>query len=250
MRKRSLLSLFTALLAVLFVFAGVTTTEAAAKIALNKKTIKVTQQQECTLKLKGVKKKNVKWSSSDKTIATVKKGVVKGKKVGKCVITAKYAGKKYKCKVAVVTNNPKKYSGDVKISNGYSGFGYKTGVTVLRSRKEVEAYQETLKSKKAYKSAGTEEKKFFNLLNRYNAAYFKAHSLIIVSKYESSGSYQVEYGGIASKDGSYTLGIVRKVPAADVHVTHNTENWRILIETDNKEITNDNIKLQVETIQR
>lgn len=37
-------------------------------------------------------------------MATVKNGVVSAKKPGKCTITAKYAKKKYKCKVKVKQN--------------------------------------------------------------------------------------------------------------------------------------------------
>lgn len=47
-------------------------------------------------------KKKVKWSTSNKKIATVsKKGTVTAKKVGQCTITAKVGKKKYKCKVYV-----------------------------------------------------------------------------------------------------------------------------------------------------
>lgn len=44
----------------------------------------------------------IKWSSTNKKIATVsKKGRVKAKKIGTCYIIAKYKGKKYKCRVKV-----------------------------------------------------------------------------------------------------------------------------------------------------
>lgn len=49
----------------------------------------------------------VKWSSSDKRIATVsKKGLIKAKSFGKCVISAKYKGKTYKCRIKVVRRLP------------------------------------------------------------------------------------------------------------------------------------------------
>ena len=72
------------------------------KIALNKKKVTLEVKSKTKLKLNGASGK-VKWSSSKKKIATVtKKGVVKARKVGKAVVTAKYKNKKYKCKVTVI----------------------------------------------------------------------------------------------------------------------------------------------------
>lgn len=56
------------------------------------------------LKISGCSK-GIKWSSSNKKIATVsKKGVVKGKKIGNVVITAKIGGKPIGCAVSVTTD--------------------------------------------------------------------------------------------------------------------------------------------------
>ncbi len=44
------------------------------------------------------------WKSNDKKIATVKKGKIKAKKIGRCSVIAKYNGKKYKCSVQVKKN--------------------------------------------------------------------------------------------------------------------------------------------------
>ena len=75
----------------------------AASIKLNKKTVYLAKGKTVKLKVKGTKAK-VQWSSSNKKIATVTKaGKVKGKKTGKCTITAKVKGKKLKCKVYVET---------------------------------------------------------------------------------------------------------------------------------------------------
>jgi uncharacterized protein YkwD len=61
----------------------------------------MTKVYAMTLKISGTDKK-VKWSSSNHKIATVsKKGRVKGKKSGKCTVTAKVCGIKFKCKVTV-----------------------------------------------------------------------------------------------------------------------------------------------------
>ena len=91
-----------------------------------------------TLKVKGTKKK-VKWSSSNKKIATVnKKGVVKGKKIGKARITAKVGKKKYICNVTVKENavyftpNLKNVSGD-GISTIPVKIYYKNKKLVMRS---------------------------------------------------------------------------------------------------------------------
>ncbi|MFQ9515847.1 MAG: serpin family protein [Eubacterium sp.] len=72
------------------------------KISLNKKKATIRAHQTIMLKLKNAKKKKVKWSSSNKKVATVsKKGKVRALKKGKVTITAKYKGKKYKCKIKV-----------------------------------------------------------------------------------------------------------------------------------------------------
>lgn len=78
-----------------------TTVAEAATVKLNttKKVLLVSQTY--TLKVKGTSKK-VKWSSSKKTVATVtSKGKVTAKKAGKAVISAKVAGKTYKCTITV-----------------------------------------------------------------------------------------------------------------------------------------------------
>lgn len=83
--------------------------EAAAKAKLNKKKVTLTitdskKNPTTTLKVKGVSSKvakKAKWSTSNKKVATVKKGKVTAKKAGKATITCKVKGKKYTCKVTV-----------------------------------------------------------------------------------------------------------------------------------------------------
>ena len=87
----------------------ITNVSAANKIKINKTKATIYTGKTVTLKLKNNKNK-VKWSSSNKKIATVSsKGKVKGKKTGKVTIIAKVGKKKYKCKVTVknkkVNNN-------------------------------------------------------------------------------------------------------------------------------------------------
>lgn len=96
-------------LALLLCFLG--STEAVnvqAAVKLNKTSLTLTVGQSKQLKLLG-KTKNVKWTSNKKTVAIVsQKGKVTGKKAGKAVITAKYANKKYSCKVTVKHKTDKK----------------------------------------------------------------------------------------------------------------------------------------------
>ncbi len=79
----------------------------AKKITMNKKKVSITVGKKITLKVKKVTPKKaskaVKYKSSDKKIASVsKKGVVKGKKVGKAIITVtSKSNKKAKAKVTV-----------------------------------------------------------------------------------------------------------------------------------------------------
>ena len=79
------------------------------KPKLSDKKLTFTQGEIRSITLKNAKAKKVKWRSSNKKIATVKKDGkwcdIKAKKPGKVVITATYKGKKYKCKVTI---KPKK----------------------------------------------------------------------------------------------------------------------------------------------
>ena len=95
MKKKWSLLVILAMLVMLFAM------PAQAKVRLNKKKVTITVGKTMKLKVKGTKTK-VKWSSSDKKVATVsKKGKVKGKKPGKATITAKVGKKKLRCKVDV-----------------------------------------------------------------------------------------------------------------------------------------------------
>lgn len=80
---------------------GCPTASAASKPKLSQKKLVLKVGQTRKLKVKKTKKK-VKWSTNKKKIASVsQKGLVKARKPGKAVITAKLGGKKLKCKVTV-----------------------------------------------------------------------------------------------------------------------------------------------------
>ena len=73
----------------------------ASAAKLNKKSVSLNVGKTYTLKATGTKGK-ITWTSSKKSVATVSsKGVVKAKKKGTAVITAKYGKKKLTCKVTV-----------------------------------------------------------------------------------------------------------------------------------------------------
>lgn len=89
---------FAVLLVLLLLAAPV---QASAKARISNSSVSVLKGRTYTLKVKGTKKK-VKWSSSNKSVASVnKKGVITAKKKGKTVITAKVNGKQLRCSVTV-----------------------------------------------------------------------------------------------------------------------------------------------------
>lgn len=73
---------------------------AQAAVKLSKKKLSIPAGTSYQLVLNGTSKK-VSWQSSNKSVATVKKGLVKAKKPGVARITAKAGKKKYTCTVKV-----------------------------------------------------------------------------------------------------------------------------------------------------
>lgn len=92
------------------------TAQAATKVKLNKSKVYVIKGEYVQLKMIGTKKK-VKWSSSNKNVASVNsKGKVKGVKKGTANIYAKVNDKKYSCKIVVET--PKLSKSKVTVNKG------------------------------------------------------------------------------------------------------------------------------------
>lgn len=74
-----------------------------SKLKLNTTKITVYAGGSYNLKVKNLKKgKKIRWTISNKKIATVKNGKVKAKKIGTVTVTAKTGNKKMKCKIKVV----------------------------------------------------------------------------------------------------------------------------------------------------
>ena len=74
----------------------------AANVKLNRTQVQIVRGDTCRLYVKGSTAK-VRWYSSNAKIATVSNGKVTAKKKGTSIIYAKVNGKKYACKVTVVT---------------------------------------------------------------------------------------------------------------------------------------------------
>ena len=97
-------------------------TEITKPIKISKKKLKLKVGQNKKLILKNATGK-VKWESKNANIAKVgRKGVVRAKKSGKTTIIAKYNGKKYKCRVTVISNakQTSKSSSSNRSGNGSS----------------------------------------------------------------------------------------------------------------------------------
>ena len=130
--NRKFLVFFTLIVAFLIVTCMPLQANAAGKVALNKSKLVLEMGTTETLKVKNTKK-NVKWSTSDKKIVKVNKGVLKPVSVGTATITAKVSGKSYTCKVTVAD-----YSGMsieqkqvVSFALKYVGNKYRYGGTSL-----------------------------------------------------------------------------------------------------------------------
>ena len=107
-RRGAYLILLTMLLVIAAAFGGSAAEENSAKPTLNKTKLKITSTKRTSLRLLN-SPQEVTWTSSNKKVAKIwatrKPGVVRLKalKAGKAVITAKADGKKYTCKVVVVS---------------------------------------------------------------------------------------------------------------------------------------------------
>lgn len=135
------LSKFAAVfLAVLICISSLAVTVSAAEkksIKLNKSKITLEVGDTYTLKrtVKGFSKCTIQWSTSDKTVATVKKGgVVTAKKAGTATITVKVKGTDYKatCKVTVKkASSSSKKNTTQKTSPKASSSDYKNAQAII-----------------------------------------------------------------------------------------------------------------------
>lgn len=97
---------FILLVALIILVGYVTEVSAKTNSYMNLKSVSLQQGKTVSLKVVN-NKKSVKWSSSNKKIATVKKGKVTAKKAGNATIKAKVGKKTYSCKVTVTDGKKK-----------------------------------------------------------------------------------------------------------------------------------------------
>lgn len=96
--------LFTIMLITMLIISQIPCGEislASGNVKLSKKNISLIIGKKYNIKLINAKSQKVKWQSSKNKIVTVKNGLIKAKKKGRCSVIAKYKGKKYKCNVRV-----------------------------------------------------------------------------------------------------------------------------------------------------
>lgn len=104
-RKRIIKTPLIIMMVFMLTITSVLPVQAKGKVKLKNSKVTLTVGQSKTLKVLNTKKK-VKWTTSNKKVATVsKKGKVKAKKKGTCKIYARVGKKKLTCKVTV---KPKK----------------------------------------------------------------------------------------------------------------------------------------------
>lgn len=110
------------LVALLFVLCFGMTAHAAPKLSQKKASLVI--GQKITLKVKNRGKRNVKWSSSNKKVASVSsKGKVKAKKKGTAVITARVGNRKLKCRVTVVKKAKRTSPAAMEIESPHASSG-------------------------------------------------------------------------------------------------------------------------------
>lgn len=99
-----------------------------SKVYLTKQNVKLNVKKSATVKVKGAKGK-VKWTSSNKKVATVKNGKIVARKKGKAVVTAKgkATGAVLKCQVTVTTGSGNTNSGNGNNNSGNTGNGDDSG---------------------------------------------------------------------------------------------------------------------------
>lgn len=137
-KRRAIKAISLIIMVFVIVITSVLPVQAKGKVKLKNSKVTLTVGQSKTLKVLNTKKK-IKWTTSNKKVATVsKKGKVKAKKKGNCKIYARVGKKKLTCKVTVkpkkkakkkttANNNNNTYTNNVT----WRSYGTNDGVVIL-----------------------------------------------------------------------------------------------------------------------
>lgn len=156
----------------------------APKLSATKKT--VYYKSKATLKVSNYSKK-VKWSTSNKNVATVdSKGVVTGVGLGTCTVTAKAGSKNLKCKITV-KDRDLKASVSFKVSSGYFVKGESSATVTVKPLK-YSCAKATVYIKDA--EGDTVYKKTLKSLTKNKKYSFTWNGKNSKGKYVSGGSYR------------------------------------------------------------
>lgn len=190
--KISMFLLFTIVLSNCFAL------KSDAAVTLNDSKIIIAPKNSYTLKVSGTKK-NIKWSTSKKSIAKVSKnGKVTGKKKGTAYITAKIGKKRYKCKVVVMDDYDiaskliDAYNWQCKDiwNNGfcdiyhYIEYGSNSYGKSMNPKKVISQLNLSLKKKKTYNNFVTcvKGKKYKKFKTTWNKLYKETNNLSSILK--------------------------------------------------------------------
>ncbi len=177
----------------------------AASVKINKSKYTMNVGEKYTLKMKGTKKK-VKWSTSNKKVATVNsKGKVTAKKKGTATITAKVGNKKYKCKIKVEKPTINKNSKTLNVGEKYTLKIKGTSQKVKWSTSNKKVATVNSKGKVTAKKKGTATITA-KVGNKKIKAKIKVTEKVNENEYDNSFdklSKYIENYGYINKDGNY-----------------------------------------------
>lgn len=185
--RKSIAGVLAVLLFVTILAAPIQTQAAALK--MNRKSITMQTGESKTLKVKTTLKGKIKWSSSNKKVASVSnKGKVKAKKAGTAVITAKIKSQKVQCKVTVkksggfkedAKKNAKtyqkqikdiiKYTNEYRTAQGLPKLVIDTALTRAACHRSLEMVKEGVLSHTRPDGSSP-----FDLMREYGISYFTA----------------------------------------------------------------------------
>lgn len=209
------------------------------KISLNKSSCVVKKKKKIRLKATvkpGKAKNKIKWSSSNKKIATVSsKGVVKAIKKGKVTITAKVGNQKAKCKIIVGTPVKSIKVSDKKITLRKGG-NVKIKTSVLPVKASVKKLSYTSKNKKV----ATVNKKGMISAKGIGTTTITVKSMdgnnksakVNVSVQEA----QVAVSGISLSEAKKTIGLNQSVKLAANVLPVNATNKKVTWQSNNPSV--------------